>query len=186
MGVPNRWVSLWPDGRPHNFDFWRDWAQLLSFGLGDSALQSQHIVGSRQNWCGWLVRPWAQGPVMLLQLAHFNLFLASIYDFQHCQTLFLISTCVLGVWEREERQAEQEARNRAAMSLWAGRNRVRIWLRVEGGMFNEIKMPPVGFQLSKAQTQKCGRTVLSVFYQQWRMPIADCTAKPKLGRTVGC
>lgn len=123
-------------------------------------MQSRHIVG---NWCGWLVRPWAQGPVMLLQLAHFNLFLASIYDSQHCQTWLLISTCVLGEWGKKGRQAEQEEQDSNAILGWQEQSEN---MKVEGGMCNEIKMPPVGFQLSKSQTQMCGRMVLSLFYHQ--------------------
>lgn len=55
---------------------------------------------------------------MLLQLAHFYSFPTSIYDFQHGQTWLLISTCVLGEWEREGRQAEQEEQDSNAIVSW--------------------------------------------------------------------
>lgn len=64
------------------------------------------------------------------------------------------------------REGRQNKRNRTVMSLWVGRSRVRIGLRVEGGMCDEMKIPPVGFQLSKAQTPMWGRMVLSLFYHQ--------------------
>lgn len=101
--------------------------------------------------------------LMLLQLAHFNLFLASIYDSQHCETWLLISTCVLGEWGKKGRQAEQEEQDSNAILGWQEQSEN---MKVEGGMCNEIKMPPVGFQLSKSQTQMCGRMVLSLFYHQ--------------------
>jgi hypothetical protein len=66
---------------------------------------------------------------MLLQLAHFNLFLASVYDFQHCQTWLLISTCVLGEWEREGRQAEQEEQDSNVIMGWQEQSETMI----EGG-----------------------------------------------------
>lgn len=57
---------------------------------------------------------------MLLQLAHFNSFPASIYDFQHGPTWLLISTCVSGEWKREGRQAEQEKQDSSAIVGLAG------------------------------------------------------------------
>lgn len=59
-------------------------------------------------------------------------------------------------------------------------------LRAEGGMCNEMKMPPLGFQLSKPQTQMCGRMVCLCSTTEEECQLADCAFKTKLGRTVGC
>lgn len=45
---------------------------------------------------------------MLLQLAYFNLFPTSIYDFQHCQAWLLISTCVLGEGAEGRKAGQQK------------------------------------------------------------------------------
>lgn len=56
--------------------------------------------------------------LVLLWLAHFNLFPASIYAFQHCQTWLLIFTCVLGAWEGGGRQGAQEEQDSNAIMGW--------------------------------------------------------------------
>lgn len=91
---------------------------------------------------------------MLLQLACFSLFPASIYDFQHCPTWLLISTCV---WEWRVRRVGREARlnkrHGTGVSLWVVRRRVKIWLGVEGGRSSEVMILLIWFRLSKLKTQ---------------------------------
>lgn len=83
------------------------------------------------------------------------------------------------------RDGRQNKRNRTAMSLWVGRNSVRIGLGVEGRMCDKIKMPPVGFQLSKPQTQMCGRRVLSLFYLPMKNTNSWLCIQDKIGWDCG-
>lgn len=71
---------------------------------------------------------------------------------------------MLGEWAREGRQAEQDEQDSNVIMGWQEQSETMI----EGGGRNVRgdEMPPVGFQLSKAQTQMWERMVLSLFYHQ--------------------
>lgn len=99
---------------------------------------------------------------MLLQLAHFNSFPASIQDFQHGQTWLLISTCVLGEWEREGRQAEQEEQDSSVIMGWQEQR--ENWTGGGGKNVRQDKNASSWLPVVKAPTQMCGRRVLSLFY----------------------
>ena len=134
MGGPNKWVSLRPGGCLFFFWPWLSWITIIWCRWLSHAIITHCQEQREPVWAS--CRPWAQGPVLVQQLAGFCLFPTLIYDFQRCLIWLFVSTCALGVggegWE--ERRAEQEDWDSSV--ILAGRTEWEYgqWRREEGAM----------------------------------------------------